>query len=146
MLVSRMKTRRKLRSHCPINFGLEIFGDRWSLLILRDMLILGKRSFKQFLESEEGIASNILSERLSRLEASGLIRRQNVKEDARLVYYLPTAAGQALLPALVEMSYWGAKQDPKTDAPVHFVNAYENDREALLKVIAAGFDPGKKDT
>ena len=65
------------RSGCPINFGLEIFGDQWSLLLLRDMLIVGKRTFKEFQASEEGIASNILTERLKRLEACGIIRRES---------------------------------------------------------------------
>jgi DNA-binding HxlR family transcriptional regulator len=132
---------RKPRSHCPINFGLEIFGDRWSLLILRDLLIAGKRSFKEFQNSEEGIASNILSERLGRLEKAGIIRRQPVEEDARAVHYFPTEPGRKLLPVLVEMSYWGATHDAKTAAPRAFVGAYESDRDILLKMMAEGFDP-----
>jgi DNA-binding HxlR family transcriptional regulator len=131
------------RSGCPINFGLEIFGDQWSLLILRDMLIVGKRTFKEFQASEEGIASNILTERLKRLEVCGIIRREKSAEDGRQALYQPTEAGRALLPVLVEMSYWGATHDVQTGAPPGFVAAYGADRDGLIRAIAAGFDPSK---
>jgi DNA-binding HxlR family transcriptional regulator len=141
-----VKPPRRPRSRCPINFGLEIFGDRWSLLILRDLLIVGKRSFKELQDSEEGIASNILSERLDRLEKAGIISRQPVQEDARAIHYFPTEAGRKLLPVLVEMSYWGAIHDPITTAPRAFVDAYETNRDMLLKMMAKGFDPRKKES
>ena len=131
------------RSGCPINFGLEIFGDRWSLLILRDMLMLGKRTFKEFQSSEEGISSNILADRLQRLEQSGLIGRQDSPDDARQYHYAPTAAGRKLLPVLVEMAYWGATHDPNTASPPSFRQAYEHDRDALLAALASGADPTK---
>ena len=131
------------RSGCPINFGLEIFGDRWSLLILRDMLMQGKRTFKEFQASEEAISSNILADRLARLETSGLISRHRVAADARQLDYLPTEAGKRLLPVLVEMAYWGATHDPATDAPASFRDAYERDRAALLAALATGADPTK---
>ena len=69
-----------LRSHCPINFGLEIFGDRWTLLVLRDLLLKNKRSFKEFQASEEGISTNILADRLDRLVKSGLVASERVAE------------------------------------------------------------------
>jgi DNA-binding HxlR family transcriptional regulator len=131
------------RSHCPINFGLEIFGDKWTLLVLRDLLLLGKRSFKAFQASEEGIATNILADRLDRLARSGLITSERVAGDARQIRYEPTPAGRALLPVLIEMAYWGAKHDRKTAAPKSFVRAYEKDRAGLLRAIAAGADPSK---
>ena len=71
------------RSHCPINFGLEIFGDKWTLLILRDLLMKGKHSFREFQASEEGISSSALADRLKRLEQSGLIRAERASEDGR---------------------------------------------------------------
>jgi DNA-binding HxlR family transcriptional regulator len=129
------------RSGCPINFGLEIFGDKWSLLILRDMLMLGKRTFKEFQSSEEGISSNILADRLQRLERSGLISRSGAPDDARQYHYAPTEACRKLLPVLVEMAYWGATHDPDTDSPPSFRQAYEHDRDALLAALAAGADP-----
>jgi DNA-binding HxlR family transcriptional regulator len=88
------------RSGCPINFGLEIFGDRWSILILRDILLVGKRTFGEFQASEEAISSNILADRLARLERSGLISRHKVATDARQLHYTPTDAGKRLLPVL----------------------------------------------
>ena len=139
-----VKTPNLPRSHCPINFGLEIFGDKWTLLVLRDLLFEGKTSFKQFQSSEEGIASNILSERLMRLEEAGLIRRHVVLEDARQVRYAATDAGCALLPVLVEMAYWGATHDARTAAPKEFVKGYERDRAGLIKVMQLGFDPSQR--
>lgn len=132
---------RPPRSHCPINFGLELFGDAWTLLILRDVLVHGKRTFGAFRASEEGIASNILADRLHRLEAAGLLDRQADPADGRQFRYEPTEAGRALLPVLVEMSYWGATHDPMTAAPPGFVQAYEADRAGLLRFMAAGGNP-----
>jgi DNA-binding HxlR family transcriptional regulator len=132
------------RSHCPINFGLEIFGDRWTLLVLRDLLLLGKRSYKEFLASEEQISTNILAERLERLLAAGLVTAERVEGDNRQIRYEPTSAGRALLPVLIEMAYWGAIHDPDTAAPGAFVKSYRKDRDGLLKAIASGRDPTKK--
>lgn len=131
------------RSGCPINFGLEIFGDKWTFLILRDLLIQGKKTFGEFQASEEGIASNVLSERLARLEHSGLVKKQRDANDARQFHYHATKAGSALIPALMELSYWGAVHDPKTAAPPNFVKAYESDREALLAALTSGVDVTK---
>jgi DNA-binding HxlR family transcriptional regulator len=131
------------RSHCPINFGLEIFGDKWTLLVFRDLLLLGKRSFREFLASEEGISTNILADRLDRLARSGLIASERVAGDARQIRYEPTLAGRALLPVLIEMAYWGAKHDLKTAAPATFTRAYEKNRARLLRAIAAVADPSK---
>ena len=138
-----VKTPHRARSGCPINFGLEIFGDRWTLLILRDVLMQGKSNFREFQASEEHIASNILSERLLRLERSGLLVRHSVAGDARQIRYAPTKACQRLLPVLVEMAYWGATHDARTAAPKSFVAAYDKDRAALLQALATSFDPAK---
>lgn len=132
------------RSHCPINFGLEIFGDRWTLLVLRDLLLLGKRSYKEFLASEERISTNILAERLERLLAAGLVTAERVEGDNRQIRYEPTRAGRALIPVLVEMAYWGTSHDPDTAAPGAFAKAYRKDRAGLLKAIASGRDLTRK--
>jgi len=136
-----VKAPREARSHCPINFGLEIFGDRWTLLVLRDLLLQGKRSFKEFQASEEGISTNILADRLDRLTVFGLVTAERVAGDNRQIRYEPTATGRALLPVLVDMAYWGAKHDPQTAAPKSFVLAYEKDRAGLLLSIQTGTDP-----
>lgn len=132
-----------LRSNCPINFGVEIFGDKWTLLVLRDMLLQGKSTFTEFQASEERISTNILSDRLDRLSRAGLVSSTRVTTDGRQRRYVPTRAGRALLPVLVEMAFWGARHDADTSAPDAFVDAYETDREGLLSAIAAGADPTK---
>ena len=120
------------RSGCPISHGLDIFGDKWTLLILRDLLLKGKSRFREFLGSEESIASNILSERLSRLERSGLATKGPDPNDRRRTVYRPTQAGAELLPVLVELAYWGAIHDPATLAPRAFALAYRKNRAALI--------------
>jgi DNA-binding HxlR family transcriptional regulator len=124
------------RSGCPINFGLEIFGDSFSLLILRDVVLHGKRGFSEFLASGEGIATNILTARLQKLEYAGLLVRRKSDRDGRKVDYLPTAAAVALVPVLVELAYWGAAHDPATAAPAEFVQAYRRDRDGLVHQMA----------
>ena len=125
------------RSGCPINFGLELFGDSFSLLILRDVLMQGKRRFSEFLASEEGIATNILTARLQRLEQAGLLNRTRASGDRRLVIYSPTEAAIALIPALVELAFWGATHDSATAAPAAFVEGYRGDRAALIAQMTA---------
>ena len=125
------------RSGCPISFGLDIFGDGWSLLVLRDLLFEGKRTFRAFAGSDERIASNILADRLRRLQAAGLIRRQRDCSDRRQVIYAPTEAGRALVPVLVELAYWGAVHDKATGAPTAFRAGYEADRDALVAAMRA---------
>lgn len=97
------------RSPCPIAAALDLFGDRWTLLVLRDMLLRGKQRYREFLASPEGIASNILAERLKRLEAAGLVSRQTDPEDARQMIYTPTDTGRSLAPLLRDIAIWGRK-------------------------------------
>jgi DNA-binding HxlR family transcriptional regulator len=130
------------RSACPINFGLEIFGDSFSLLILRDVVLHGKRGFSEFLNSGEGIATNILAARLQKLEEAGLLVRRRSESDGRRVVYAPTEAAVALVPALVELAYWGAMHDLSTAAPAEFVAAYRTDREGLIMSMTPDLDGG----
>ena len=139
-----VSTPSKPRSTCPINFGLEIFGDKWTLLILRDMLMVGKKTFTEFQQSNESIASNVLADRLQRLERCGLILQNKSPSDGRQVHYYLTDAGRNLLAVLVEMAYWGAMHDLSTGAPKAFVAAYEKDRDMLLGALRAGHSPAQK--
>lgn len=107
---------KKLRSHCPINFGLEAFGDKWSLLILRDILFRGKRTYGEYLKSEEGFATNILAARLEHLESEGILKKQPDPDDARKSVFLLTEKGLDLIPMLFEMILWSAKYDSKSEA------------------------------
>lgn len=112
-----MATKRKgLRSHCPINFGLEAFGDKWSLLIIRDIVFRGKRTYGEFLKSEEGFATNILATRLSMLVDEGILKKRAYAGDARKDTYLLTEKGLDLIPVLFEMILWSAKYDARSEA------------------------------
>jgi DNA-binding HxlR family transcriptional regulator len=102
------KAKPNRRSDCPVSASLEIFGDRWSLLIIRDLMVRGFRTFKEFRQSGEGIATNILAGRLRKLETSGIIIREQGEEDKRQVNYRLTAQGIDLAPVLLELLIWGA--------------------------------------
>lgn len=123
------------RSHCPIAFSLDLLGDRWTLVVLRDLIIKGKRFFRELLDAEEGIASNILTERLRRLESAGIITRRDDPENARQVIYEPTAKGLDLIPLLLELARWGATYDPQTAAPPGFVRRVKLGRDAIIAEI-----------
>ncbi len=101
-------------NQCPIRFGLGVFGDRWSLLIIRDMMFRGSTRFKDFLDSGEGISTNVLSDRLSRLEAQGIISRKKDPDNGRRVLYQLTGKGKDLLPVLLAVIGWAEKYDPDT--------------------------------
>lgn len=134
----------KPRSHCPISYSLDIVGDRWTLLVLRDLVIVRKRHFLEFLSAPEGIASNILTARLKLLEAHGLVVRERDPENARRVVYEPTAKALDLLPAMLELVRWGAMHDPKTAAPRNFVQRIEKDRASVLAEIRAAHLPKRR--
>jgi DNA-binding HxlR family transcriptional regulator len=133
-----------IRSHCPISYTLDIVGDRWTLLVLRDLVIAGKRNFRDFLASEEGIASNILTARLKVLEAHGMVTRRRDPGSGRQVLYEPTAKGLDLLPGLLEFARWGGKYDPQTAAPREMLRRIKQDREAVAREIRAAHLPGGK--
>jgi DNA-binding HxlR family transcriptional regulator len=101
----------KRRSGCPLNASVEMLGDRWSLLILRDMMLRGFRSYKEFLESYEGIATNILADRLRKLQSYGIIAAEQDPSDGRKLIYVLTAKGIDLAPVLTEMVLWAAAHE-----------------------------------
>ena len=116
----REKPGPKRRSACPLNASVEVLGDRWSLLIIRDMMLRGFRSYKEFLTSYEKIATNILADRLRRLEAHGIITTEHDPSDGRKVIYLLTEKGIDLAPVLTEMVLWAAAyEDTSNQALVH---------------------------
>ena len=123
------------RSGCPISISLELFGDRWSLLVVRDLMFKGLRTFKEFAAAGEGIATNVLADRLERLEAAGIIRRDADPSDARRVLYRLSDKGFALAPVLVEMVIWAAKYED-TDAPPATVRAMRRDRAAFIAALS----------
>ena len=96
------------RSDCPVNFAVQTIGDKWSLIILRDIIFHGKRTYGEFLRSDEKIATNILADRLGYLEKEGLISRKPHKTDKRTDVYQITERGIELVPMLIEMIAWSA--------------------------------------
>jgi DNA-binding HxlR family transcriptional regulator len=124
---------RQQKSSCPISYSLDIFGDKWTLLILRDVILHAKSRFVEFQSSDEKIASNILSERLRRLEKQGLIRTDKDPVDARQKIYSATEKGLSLTPVLLEIAAWGASHDPNTGAPRKFADEFYADREGYYR-------------
>ena len=105
--VSKKLTGYLKRSFCPLTNTLDLIGDKWTLLIIRDMLFLKKKSFNEFLESPEGIATNILTERLKRLEKSGIISKRPYQKMPVRHEYMLTRRGEDLSSLLMEMIRWG---------------------------------------
>jgi DNA-binding HxlR family transcriptional regulator len=114
-----------------VSISLEIFGDRWSLLIIRDLMVRGFRTFKEFRESGEGIATNILADRLRKLEASGIISSETGETDKRTLNYRLTEKGIDLAPVLLELLIWGARHE-QTAAPCALIEKMERNREHVL--------------
>jgi DNA-binding HxlR family transcriptional regulator len=124
----------QLRSGCPVSISLETFGDRWSLLIVRDLMVRGLRTFKEFEESGEGIASNILSDRLHRLEAARIITAEPAESDGRKLHYRLTEKGIDLAPVLLELLIWGARHE-ETGASCAVIGKMAKNRDEVLAEI-----------
>jgi DNA-binding HxlR family transcriptional regulator len=120
------------RSGCPVNISLEVFGDRWSLLIVRDLMVRGFRAFQDFLDSGEGIATNILADRLRRLQEAGIVEAERDPHDGRRVNYRLTQKGIDLAPVMLELLIWGA-QHADSGAPPRLVAEMARNREAVLE-------------
>ena len=104
------------RSTCPVNAIVEIVGDQWSFLILRDILLLGRTRYSEFRDADEGVATNILSKRLKHLTDHGLIEKHRDPQDGRGAIYLPTDRALDLIPTLLTMIAWSAAHQPDTRA------------------------------
>jgi DNA-binding HxlR family transcriptional regulator len=114
-----------------VSVSLEILGDRWSLLIVRDMMVRGLTTFKDFQESGEKIATNILSDRLRRLSEAGIVTSESEVSDGRRVNYRLTEKGIDLAPVLLELLIWGARNE-ETGAPCAVIDQMEQNRAAVL--------------
>ena len=128
--------KHKRKSDCPINFALELFGDKWTFLIVRDLMFKGKHYYGEFLQMEENIATNILAERVVLLEESGIVSRTiDEAHNSKKIYKL-TKKGVDLLPVLTEVILWSAKYDKQSAADARFVREAKNDKASLLLKIA----------
>ena len=124
---------------CPIVFSLDIFGDRWSLVILRDILLRNKSHFREFLASEEKIASNILSDRLESLVRDGLLTRESDAANKSAAIYKPTEKALALLPMLFELMRWGIVYNHNVDTNGPVMRQLTSDPEGLHASIMEKF-------
>lgn len=128
---------------CPISFALDTFGDRWSLLIIRDIVFKGKRHYREFASSPEKISTNILANRLAKLEAQGILTKAVDTDNASAYVYALTPKGEDLVPLLLEMTAWSSKYDaqPKMPdniiegAPRHLLRRLRTDRKGLIREI-----------
>ena len=129
---------KKRRSPCPVTFALDQVGDKWSLLVVRDLMFHGKKTYGEFLESGEGIATNVLADRLKCLETEGLVEKIRDPENKRRYLYSLTGKGLDLAPVLLEMVRWSARYDADTGTPKEFLDMIENDREGLIEKVRTG--------
>lgn len=118
------------RSSCPLSISLDIFGDRWSLLIVRDLLVRGYRTFSEMEHDGDGIATNILADRLRKLEAAGILGMEPGSDGRSSVYRL-TEKGVALAPVMLELLIWAARHEA-TGAPCEVIDHLAQNREGVL--------------
>ena len=132
------------RSLCPINLVLEAVGDSWSMLIIRDLMLRGHTGYQAFLRSEERIATNILADRLAKLEVNGLISKAPDPADARKYIYSLTAKGADLAPLLVEMTLFSLKHEERIDMPKEVVADIQKNKQAFSSKLVRHFTPRAK--
>ena len=129
------KKRIEHRSTCPISTALDIFGDKWSLLVIRDLMFNEKKTYGEFLESEEKIATNILADRLLLLEVAGIISKHEHPESKAKVLYKLTKKGVNLVPAMVEIILWSEKYHEVHPYAKKFAKLARKDRQGMIDQI-----------
>ena len=134
------KSDKIMWSGCPVRYAAGVFGDKWCFVLLRDILLHGKRYYGEFAASEEGISTNILADRLSRLEVEDMVTRHVDPNKRSMVFYLPTPKARALLPAFLGMMVWSTEFDDKTEAPASFAQAFREDPKAAIAWYEAEID------
>ncbi|MBT5659142.1 MAG: helix-turn-helix transcriptional regulator [Rhodospirillaceae bacterium] len=128
---------KKRHTCCPVTIALDTFGDRWSLLVIRDLMCKGRATYGEFLESGEGIATNVLANRLKDLESANIIQKSRDPENRRRYLYRLTEKGCDLIPIILEMIGWSAKHDPQTVMEKKTLKRIKNDRDGLIAEIRA---------
>ena len=136
------KKKIEYRSDCPISTALDIFGDKWSLLIVRDMVFKSLSTYGDFLNGGEKIATNILADRLTMLEAGGIIAKQKHPESKAKILYTLTPKGIDLVPALVEIIAWSEKYHEVHPQAKQFAKQLRKDKVAVVKQILSGLKKG----
>lgn len=128
------------RSNCPISYTMDFFGDKWTLLIIRDIALKGKCFYKEFLEAGEGIATNVLSDRLKMLESEGIIVSKKYEKLKTMKTYALTAKGKALIPILVEIIIWGGTFDKDSEASQEFIKKAKSNRDEVIQSLLDALD------
>jgi len=136
------KANTKRRSGCPLNASVEMLGDRWSLLVIRDMMLLGRRTFKEFLGSYERPATNVLADRLRRLAAYGIIRTERDPTDGRKLIYQLTPKGIELAPVLTELVLWAGRHEKTENRAL--IRLMQKDKEKFLAQIRQRWEQPRK--
>ena len=130
---------------CPIHFALDVMGDKWSLLIVRDLVFKSKHTYGAFAKSPEGISTNILADRLAKLEAHGIVTKSRDPENQTKFVYRLTDKGCDLIPVLLAMTEWSARHDTYPNgtrniihgAPVDLIERAKRDRDTLVAELTA---------
>ena len=130
---------KKFRSGCPISSALDVIGDKWSLLIIRDMLIDHKKTFKEISDSHERIAPSILSARLKLLESYKLISKRKLPENRKVNIYLLTEKGIRLTPIIIEFSLWG-DTNMREFNKIYNIKGLNSDKSYIIKTVQDSYN------
>jgi len=126
---------KKRQSGCPVAYGLDTFGDRWSFVIIREIMLRGKKTYNEFLEMDEGISTNILADRLKHLEIEGIVTKTRDPDNYRSYIYALTEKGFDLAPIVLEIISWSGKYDGRPFALRTVVNKINTDRKGFEEKI-----------
>ena len=132
-------THLTFRSKCPASCALDILGDKWSLLVIRDMIYFKKKTFNEFLKSNEKIATNILASRLKKLEEFGLISKHNSHKNKKINIYKLTKVGLDIIPTLIELTMWSIKNVEKTEVVRSISSKYIKDKDKLISNMKSDY-------
>jgi len=132
------------RSGCPISVALELLGDRWTLLVVRDLVFAGKTRFGEFLESPEAMSTNILADRLERLHRAGIVTRDEDEANRTVVHYRLTRKGADLVPVLLELMAWSCAHET-TAAPSSYARRLREDRKGLERELRRAIERGRRE-
>lgn len=125
---------------CPIRYGLGLIGDKWSLLIVRDLMFKGRHNYGEFLNAGEGISTNILADRLAQFEAKGIISKSPDPSHGKKFHYGLTDKGLDLMPVMFAIMDWSEKYDEQTEVPKEFIKQLRKRPNALRRQILASLE------
>lgn len=147
VIISAIKMENQFRCQCPITSALDIVGDKWTLVIIKQMLLEEKSTFKDFTESQESIATNILSSRLKLLEKFGIINKDNHPKNKKTNIYTLTAKGMSFAPILIELMYWSKENIQEIHPNLNTIpelDRIKNDKEQSSKTIIESYNKYKQ--